>query len=162
MPYPTVPNRQNCACANDKSERIEWEVVLPRQERPKGNERGNIEAGSNKDKTPARRHHALGRRSNDPARPENDERESDKKDDHPPCGMISHTWNDIVIENPIAELRPNPVECKRARDRSRNNQRAHAERYQRGENAPPTDAQSFEANENKSQQAPNQGRHQEE
>src|SRR5262249_45049166 len=161
MPCPAVPNRQNCACANDKSERIEWEVILPRQERPKGKECGNKEAGGDKDKTPARRHNARGCRGNDPARPENDERESDSKDNHPPCGMISDTWNNVVIENPIVELRPNAVECKRASDRSRNNQRADAERYQRAQNAPPTDTQSFAANENQSQQGPNQGRHEE-
>src|SRR6266853_1881373 len=70
---PTVRNRQKCARTNDKGERIEREVVLPRQERPKGNECGNKEASRDKDKTPARRHRGLGRRGNNPTRPESDE-----------------------------------------------------------------------------------------
>src|SRR5438477_8191045 len=154
MPYPPVRNRQNCARTNDKRERIEREVVLPRQKRPKGNERGNKEAGRDKDKTPARRHHGLGRRGNNPTRRESDEWEPDSKDNHPPCGMVGQTGHDVVIENPIAELRPNAVERKRARDRSRNNQRAGEERCQRAENLPPSDTQSLAANENQSRRAP--------
>src|SRR6476660_473930 len=151
MPCPAVPDRQNCPCANHKSERIEWEVVLPRQERPKRKERGNIESGRDQDKTSARRRLGLGGYANDPMRPENYEWESDSKDNHPPCGMISHTWHDVVIENPLAELRPNAVVCKRGRDRSRNTQRAGGERCQRtAEIPPPTDTQSLAANENQS------------
>src|SRR5206468_11601857 len=98
MPCPAVPNRQNCARTNDKGERIEGEVVLPRQKGPKGKERGKKEAGRDKDKTSARRHHAIGRRGNDPARPEHDEWESDSKDNHPPCGMVAQTGHEVVIE----------------------------------------------------------------
>src|SRR5262245_32956407 len=151
MPCPAVPDRQNYPCANHKSERIEWEVVLPRQERPKRKDRGNIESGRDQDKTSARRRYGLGRRGDHPTRPDNDERESDSKDDHPPCGMVSHTWNNVVIENPIAELRPNAVECKRGRDRGRNTQRAGEEHCQRAAQIPlPTDTQSLAANENQS------------
>ena len=64
---------RNTPVQNDKGERIEREVVLPRQERPKGNERGNKEAGRDKDKTPARRHRGLGHRGSNPTRPEIDE-----------------------------------------------------------------------------------------
>ena len=63
--------------------------------------------------------------------------------------MVPYTWNNVVIENPIAELRPNAVERKRARDRSRNTQRAGEECRQRAAEIPlPTDTQSLAANEN--------------
>src|SRR5882724_847521 len=112
-----VQNRQNCARTNDKGERIEGEVVLPRQKGPKGKERGKKEAGRDKDKTPARRHYGLWRRGDHPARPESDEWESDSKDNHPPCGMVGQTRHNVVLENPIAELRPNAMERKRGHDR---------------------------------------------
>src|SRR5436305_14771363 len=99
MPCPAVPNRQNCARTNDKGERIEGEVVLPRQKGPKGNERGKKEAGRDKDKTPARCHCDLGRRGDHPTRPESDEWESDRKDIHPPCGMVAQQRHYVVIEN---------------------------------------------------------------
>src|SRR5438067_13371063 len=161
MPCPAVPNRQNCARTNDKGERIEGEVVLPRQKGPKGNERSKEEAGRDEDKTPACRHYGLGRRGDHPTRPESDEWESDSKDNHPPYGMVAQTGYDVVIENPIAELRPNAIERKRGHDRSRNNQRAGEERCQRAENPPPTDTQWLAADENQSHRAADHGRHDE-
>src|SRR5438876_11325894 len=98
MPCPAVPNRQNCARTNDKGERTEGEVVLPRQKGPKGNERGKKEAGRDKDKTPARRHYGLGRRSDHPTRPDSAEWESGSQDTHPPCGMVAQTGHDAVIQ----------------------------------------------------------------
>src|SRR5438034_7842711 len=133
MPCPAVPNRQNCARTNDKGERIEGEVVLTRQKGPKGKECCKKEAGRDKDKTLARRHYGLGRRGDSPTRLESDEGESDGKDNHPPSGMVGQTGHDVVIENPIAELRPNAIERKSRHDRSRNNQRGGEERCQRSE-----------------------------
>jgi hypothetical protein len=76
--------------------------------------------------------------------------------------MVAQTGHDVVIENPIAELRPNAIERKRGHDRSRNNQCGGAERCQRSENLPPIDTQSLAANENQSHRAPDQDRHEEE
>jgi hypothetical protein len=76
--------------------------------------------------------------------------------------MVAQTGHDVVIENPIAELRPNAIEGKRYHDRSRNNQCAGEERCQRAENLPPTDTQSLAANENQSHRTPDQSRHDEE
>src|SRR5438094_10446062 len=112
MPCPAVPNRQNCARTNDKGERIEGEVVLPRQKGPKGKECGKKEAGRDKDKTLARRHYGLGRRGESPTRLESDEGESDGKDNDAPCGMVGQTGHDVVIESPIAELRTNDNDRK--------------------------------------------------
>src|SRR5207248_3499507 len=161
-PGPAIRTRQSCARTNDKGERIKGEVVLPRQKGPKGKERGKEEAGRDENKTPARRHYGLGRRGDHPTRPESDEWESDSKDNHPPRGMVAQTGHDVVIENPIAELRPNAIKRKRGHDRSRNNQRAGEERCQRAENLPPTDTQSLAANENQSHRTPDQSRHDEE
>src|SRR5438046_10593361 len=104
MPCPAVPNRQNCARTNDKGERIEGEVVLPRQKGPKGKERCKKEAGRDKDKTLARRHYGLGRRGDSPTRLESDEGESDGKDNHPPSGKVVQTRTELMTENRIVQL----------------------------------------------------------
>src|SRR4029077_16874448 len=110
-----------------------------------------MKSGRGQEKTSAPRRLGPGGYANDPMRPENYEWESDSKDNHPPCGMISHRWHNFVNENPIAERRTNAVRCKRGRDRSRNTQRAGGERCQRtAEIPPPTDTQSLAGNENQS------------
>src|SRR5438046_10604998 len=86
---------------HNKGERIQGEVGLPRQKGPKRNERSKKEASGDNDKTPARRHYGLGRRGDNPTHPNSDERESDSKDNHQPCGMVGDTRHDVVIENPI-------------------------------------------------------------